>query len=145
LRVLDGAIAVFCAVGGVEPQSETVWHQADRYHVPRIAYVNKMDRLGANFEAVLQDIRTKLGTQPVPLNIPIGAESAFEGVIDLIDMEEIRWNEDGTEMTRSPVAPARYAFAHEWRERLIDAVSSHSDLITRLYLEGNDIPRDAQS
>ncbi|MGB9686833.1 MAG: elongation factor G [Rectinema subterraneum] len=142
LRVLDGAIAVFCAVGGVEPQSETVWHQADRYHVPRIAFINKMDRLGADFEAVLQDMKAKLGAHPVPLNIPIGKEGGFEGVIDLIDMQEIRWNEDGTEMTRTPIAPEREAMAHRWRENLLDAVSSHSDIVTSLYLEGASIPAD---
>ncbi len=142
LRVLDGAIAVFCAVGGVEPQSETVWHQADRYHVPRIAYINKMDRLGANFEAVLQDMRTKLGANPVPLNIPIGRENTFEGVIDLIEMEELRWNEDGSEMTRSPVAKERMEMAQRWHKNLIDAVSSRSDIITTLYLEGSPIPKE---
>jgi len=142
LRVLDGAIAIFCAVGGVEPQSETVWHQADRYHVPRIAFVNKMDRLGADFEAVLQDMKAKLGAHPVPLNIPIGKEGGFEGVIDLIEMREIRWNEDGTAMTYSPIAPEREAMAHLWRENLLDAVSSHSDIVTSLYLEGASIPAD---
>ena len=142
LRVLDGAIAVFCAVGGVEPQSETVWHQAEHYHVPRIAYVNKMDRLGANFEAVLEDMRAKLGANPVPLNIPIGAEGAFEGVIDLIRMEEIRWNDDGSEMTKSPVAPERLEKAQRWHEQLIDAVSAQSDIITNLYLEGSPIPEE---
>jgi len=142
LRVLDGAIAVFCAVGGVEPQSETVWHQADRYHVPRIAYINKMDRLGADFEAVLQDMRTKLGANPVPLNIPIGRENTFEGVIDLIEMEEIRWSEDGSEMTRSPVSKERIKMAQRWHENLLDAVSSRSDIITTLYLEGSPIPKE---
>jgi len=141
LRVLDGAIAVFCAVGGVEPQSETVWHQADRYHVPRIAYINKMDRLGADFDAVLQDMRAKLGANPVPLNIPIGKESDFEGVIDLIALREIRWNEDGSEMTVLPIAPDREATVHMWREKLIDAVSAQSDIVTNLYLEGAFIPQ----
>ncbi|MEN6382983.1 MAG: GTP-binding protein, partial [Rectinema sp.] len=135
LRVLDGAIAVFCAVGGVEPQSETVWHQADRYRVPRIAYINKMDRVGANFEAVLQDMKSKLGAHPVPLNIPIGAESSFEGVIDLLEMQEIYWSEDGSVITKMPIAPERQEIAYHWRENLLDAVSSKSDLITKLYLE----------
>lgn len=142
LRVLDGAIAVFCAVGGVEPQSETVWHQADRYHVPRIAYINKMDRLGANFEAVLKDMIAKLHANPVPINIPIGSEGNFEGVIDLVTMQEIRWNEDGTEMSFSPIAPEREEFARSWREALLDSVASHSDVITGLYLEGADIGPD---
>ncbi len=142
LRVLDGAIAVFCAVGGVEPQSETVWHQADRYRVPRIAYINKMDRVGANFEAVLQDMKSKLGAHPVPLNIPIGAESSFEGVIDLLEMQEIYWSEDGSVMTKMPIAPERQEIAYHWRENLLDAVSSKSDLITKLYLEAVAIPKD---
>jgi elongation factor G len=140
LRVLDGAIAVFCAVGGVEPQSETVWHQADRYRVPRIAYINKMDRLGADFDAVLEDMRVKLAANPVPVNCPIGKEGSFSGVIDLITMEEIRWNEDGFEVYRSPISQERAAEAATRRETLIDAISSHSDAITHLYLEGQLIP-----
>lgn len=140
LRVLDGAVAVFCAVGGVEPQSETVWHQADRYNVPRIAYVNKMDRLGADFEAVLEDIRLKLGAAPIPVNYPIGRENSFEGVVDLLTMEEIRWNEDGHEMTRSPIAETRRHEARVYRETLVDALSAHSDVITELYLNGEEIP-----
>jgi len=142
LRVLDGAVAVFCAVGGVEPQSETVWHQADRYNVPRIAYVNKMDRLGADFEAVLEDMRLKLGATPVPVNYPIGRENSFEGVVDLLSMEEIRWNDDGHEMTRSPIAESRQHEAHVYREALVDALSAHSDAITELYLNGEEIPAE---
>jgi len=142
LRVLDGAVAVFCAVGGVEPQSETVWHQADRYNVPRIAYVNKMDRLGADFEAVLEDIRLKLGAAPIPVNYPIGRENSFEGVVDLLTMEEIRWNEDGHEMTRSPIAETRRHEARVYRETLVDALSAHSDVITELYLNGEEIPAE---
>jgi len=140
LRVLDGAVVVFCAVGGVEPQSETVWHQADRYNVPRIAYVNKMDRLGADFEAVLEDMRLKLGAAPIPVNYPIGRENSFEGVVDLLTMEEIRWNEDGHEMTRSPIAETRRHEARVYRETLVDALSAHSDVITELYLNGEEIP-----
>ncbi len=93
LRVLDGAVAVFCAVGGVEPQSETVWRQADKYGVPRIAFVNKMDRSGADFFSVVQEIKDKLGANPVPVQIPIGAEEKFRGVIDLIHMKAIMWDE----------------------------------------------------
>src|SRR5690554_5514583 len=93
LRVLDGAVAVFCAVGGVEPQSETVWRQADKYHVPRLAFVNKMDRQGADFPRVLDQIRTRLGARPVAMQLPIGAEDGFEGVVDLIRMKAIYWNE----------------------------------------------------
>ncbi len=142
LRVLDGAIAVFCAVGGVEPQSETVWHQADRYQVPRIAYVNKMDRLGADFDSVLEDMRKKLGAHPVAVNAPIGREGGFEGVIDLVAMEEIRWSEDGHEMTRSPIAPERESEARSRREELIDALSADSDEMTSLFLEGRDVPAE---
>ena len=140
LRVLDGAIAVFCAVGGVEPQSETVWHQADRYKVPRIAYVNKMDRLGADFDAVLADMRTKLGAIPIAVNIPIGKEGSFEGVIDLVTMREIRWSDDGNEMSYSTIAEARAAEARARREVLIDTLSAHSDSVTEYYLEGKEIP-----
>lgn len=142
LRVLDGAIAVFCAVSGVEPQSETVWHQANRYNVPRIAYVNKMDRLGADFDAVLDDMRAKLAANPVAINYPIGKEGGFEGVIDLLSMEEIRWNEDGQEMARNPVAPERLEEARARREALIDALATFSDQITQRYLEGQDIPQE---
>jgi len=142
LRVLDGAIAVFSAVDGVEPQSETVWRQADRYRVPRLAYVNKMDRLGANFDLVLDDIRRKLGAAPVAVMFPIGSEGSFEGVVDIIAMEEIRWSDDGSEMTRSPVAPERIDEARRRREELIDALSAHSDEITALFLEGKEVPAD---
>ncbi|MFA5853276.1 MAG: GTP-binding protein, partial [Spirochaetales bacterium] len=142
LRVLDGAVAVFCAVGGVEPQSETVWHQADKYRVPRIAYVNKMDRLGADFDAVLADMRTKLAAAPIAVNLPIGAEGSFEGVIDLLEMVEIRWSGDGHDMDISPIAEERKSVALSRREALIDALSSHSDVITGLYLEGAEIPAE---
>ena len=94
LRVLDGAVALFCAVGGVEPQSETVWRQAERYHIPRIAFVNKMDRLGANFPRVIEMMKERLGANPLILQLPIGAESQFSGVVDLIRMQALRWHED---------------------------------------------------
>ena len=92
LRVLDGAVAVLCAVGGVQPQTETVWHQADRYKVPRICFVNKMDRIGADFFAVLKDVHEKFGVEVMPVQIPIGASDSFESVIDLIAMKEIHWD-----------------------------------------------------
>jgi len=142
LRVLDGAVAVFSAVDGVEPQSETVWHQANRYLVPRIAYVNKMDRLGADFDMVLEDMRQKLGAKPVAVNAPIGAGSTFEGIIDLIAMEEVRWDDDGMEMVRTPIAESLRSEAHARREQLIDALSEHSDEITALFLEGAEVPAD---
>jgi elongation factor G len=143
LRVLDGAVAVFCAVGGVEPQSETVWHQADRYKVPRLAYVNKMDRMGASFDAVLEDMRTKLGANPVAINVPIGREGSFEGIVDLIMQKEIRWSDDGHEFEYSSIAPERETEMHARRDILIDALASHSDVITELYLEGKEIPDSA--
>ncbi len=142
LRVLDGAVGVFCAVGGVEPQSETVWHQADRYKVPRIAYINKMDRLGADFDAVLRDIEKKLGAKPLPVMFPIGRESSFEGCVDLIRMRELRFGAgpEGLGMEEGPIAPEREAEAERRREALIDALSAHSDEITALYLEGAEVP-----
>jgi elongation factor G len=143
LRVLDGAVAVFCAVGGVEPQSETVWHQADRYHVPRIAYVNKMDRLGADFYAVIEELREKFAAVPVALQIPIGKEGSFEGAIDLISMEEIRFDHDDASIPplRGPIAAERAAEAALWRDRMLDGLSAASDELTDLYLGGGDIPQ----
>ena len=144
LRVLDGAIAVFCAVGGVEPQSETVWHQADTYQVARLAYINKMDRIGADFFEVIDEIRKKLGANPLPLQIPIGKESAFSGVIDLLSKEEIHWDGDtlGAEYFRTPVKEENLTQLQEWREKLVDALAAYSDEITQLFLEGNEIPID---
>ena len=137
LRVLDGAIGIFCAVGGVEPQSETVWHQSEKYHVPRIAYVNKMDRIGADFYSVLKELEEKLGAKPLVLQLPMGSEADFEGVIDLLSMEEIRWSDEdeGSSMQRTPIGEGRVAEAAEWRERLIDSISAFSDDITELYLD----------
>jgi elongation factor G len=141
LRVLDGAVAIFDAVRGVEPQTETVWHQAERYKVPCIGYVNKMDRIGADFFPVLEDIQAKLGVRPVALEIPLGRESSFEGVIDLIEMREIRWDaaSEGETMIFSAVAPERENIAREWREKIIDALSRESDIITEYYLAGEEI------
>ncbi|MDR0313012.1 MAG: elongation factor G [Treponema sp.] len=141
LRVLDGAVAIFDAVHGVEPQTETVWRQAERYQVPCLGYVNKMDRIGADFFPVLHDIREKLAANPVALQIPIGKEGNFEGVIDLIVMTEIRWDSqtDGEKMEIVPVAEARQALAIEWREKMIDALSSASDLVTDKYLSGEEL------
>ncbi len=144
LRVLDGAIGIFAAVGGVEPQSETVWHQADRYSVPRIAYINKMDRIGADFFGVIEEIRAKLGANPAVLQLPIGSESSFEGVVDLLSMEEIRWVEgsSGAETVRSPIAAERLTEARRWRETLLDQASTGSDELTALFLDGKEIPRE---
>lgn len=142
LRVLDGAIGIFCAVGGVEPQSETVWHQSDYYKIPRIAYVNKMDRLGADFYAVVEEIKTKLNTTPIPLYLPMGKESDFHGIIDLLTMEELSFEPTtfGSELKRNPITDEWRELAREWREHLIDTISAQSDEITELYLEGKDIP-----
>ncbi|MFP3091562.1 elongation factor G [Treponema sp. TIM-1] len=142
LRVLDGAVAIFDAVRGVEPQTETVWHQAERYKVPCIGYVNKMDRIGADFFPVLADIQAKLGIQTLALQLPIGKESSFEGVLDLIEMREIRWDPEGEgeQMIVTPIAPEREHTAREWREKLIDTLSVFSDTLTERYLGGGEIP-----
>lgn len=142
LRVLDGAVAVLCAVGGVQPQTETVWRQADQYKVPRICFVNKMDRVGADYFAALKDVEEKFGTVCVPLQIPIGQGNDFDGVVDLAEMREIRWNNDdnGETMSVSPVSEALNAEAEAARERMLDALSSRSDELTDLILSGADIP-----
>jgi len=141
LRVLDGAIGVFCAVGGVEPQSETVWRQANRYGVARVVYINKMDRVGADFAAVVEEIREKLGANPIPIAIPIGAESDYEGNIDLIEMRELHWNqEDNGEKTEYCDIRDKYRpIAEKWREELLDVLSSYSEEITDMYLEGKSV------
>jgi elongation factor G len=138
LRVLDGAVAIFDAVRGVEPQTETVWRQAEHYHVPCIGYVNKMDRVGADYFQVLEDVKAKLGAQTAAIQIPVGRENGFEGVIDLIDMREIRWDAatGGEQFIYSPIAPEREALAVGWREKLIDALSQVSDALTERYLSG---------
>lgn len=142
LRVLDAAVAVLCAVGGVQPQTETVWHQADAYKVPRICFVNKMDRVGADFFGAMKDVHEKFGATCVALQIPIGQGADFEGVIDLINMKEIRWDAstDGEKMDISPVSELYQAEAQSWREKLLDAVSATSDAITELILEGEEVP-----
>ena len=144
LRVLDGAVAVLCAVGGVQPQTETVWHQADRYKVPRICFVNKMDRIGADFFAVLKDVHEKFGVEVMPVQIPIGASESFEGVIDLITMKEIHWDAatEGEKYEYTAIAQDRLALAEEWREKMLDTISSASDEITELILEGKDVPEE---
>ena len=143
LRVLDGAVGVYCAVGGVEPQTETVWKQADTYSVPRIAFVNKMDRMGADFYRVLEDMKKKLGAEPVPLFIPVGAESSFSGVIDLIGDKYLTFSssDQGSTVTENEIPSNLADTAAEWKEKLIDSVASFSDEITELYFDGQDIPR----
>lgn len=135
LRVLDGVIAIFCAVGGVEPQSETVWRQADRYRVPRIAYINKMDRIGADFEGVVEQIKVKLGANAVPIQIPLGIEEDFKGIVDLIKMKALVYlDELGTQYVYVDIPPELLDQAMEKREELISAVAEFDDNIAEKYL-----------
>src|SRR5213082_916678 len=124
LRVLDGAVAVFCAVAGVEPQSETVWRQANRYRVPRLAFINKMDRTGANFFAAVQSMRDRLAANPVPIQLPIGQEDSFRGVVDLVEMQAIVYKDDlGQEFDVTDIPAELSEQAHEYHHQLIDAIS----------------------
>jgi len=141
LRILDGAVALFCAVGGVEAQSETVWRQAEKYGVPRIAFVNKMDRQGADFFNVYNEIKEKLGANPVPMQIPIGAEEKFEGVIDLVEMKAIRWYDDatmGTNYSLEEIPADLVELAEEWKEKLVESVAEVDDHIMERYFEDPD-------
>jgi elongation factor G len=144
LRVLDGAIAVFCAVGGVEPQSETVWRQADKYRVPRIAFVNKLDRVGADYFRVVQQVRDRLGAVPLVVQIPIGSEEGFRGVIDLISQKAVVWDEEtlGARYHEEPIPPALTAQAEEYREKLLEAVADTDEELLEQYLEGAEISED---
>ncbi|MHB9112095.1 MAG: elongation factor G [Thermoleophilia bacterium] len=140
LRVLDSAIALFCSVGGVEPQSETVWRQADKYHVPRIAYVNKMDRMGADFFQVLDMMIKRLGANPVAIQLPIGREDAFEGVIDLVEMKELVWDVDkGETWEVREIREDMADFALEWRNLMIEKLADHDETLMEAYIEGNEI------
>jgi len=141
LRVLDGAVGVFCAVGGVEPQSETVWRQAEKYGVPRIAFVNKLDRTGADFQRCVQEIREKLGAHPLILQLPLGIEQTFKGVIDLISMEAIVYDEEtlGATYRIEPIPTALLAEAEAARVQLLEALSEHDDAFMMKYLEGESI------
>jgi len=144
LRVLDGAVVIFCAVGGVEPQSETVWRQANKYRVPRIAFVNKMDRLGANFERVVEEIKTRLGATPLPLQIPIGAEDSFVGVVDLIGMKAIVWEEEtlGAKYHFEEIPADLKDKAEEYRTNLLETLADINDEIMEKYLEGEEISEE---
>ncbi len=138
LRILDGAVALFCAVGGVEAQSETVWRQAEKYGVPRIGFVNKMDRQGADFFNVVSEVREKLGANPVPITIPIGSEETFEGVVDLIEMKAIRWRDDatlGTTFYMEEIPADMIEQADEYRAKLIEAVAEHDDELLEKFFE----------
>ncbi|MBQ3763768.1 MAG: elongation factor G, partial [Synergistaceae bacterium] len=140
LRVLDGVVAVFCAVGGVEPQSETVWRQADKYDVPRIAFVNKMDRIGADFPAVVKAMREKLGANAIPVQLPIGAEDDFEGIVDLIEQKAYYFPGVLGQPPREGTVPAELAMsAKEGRDAIVEALSDFSDDIMTLYLEGKAV------
>ena len=144
LRVLDGACAVFDAVGGVEPQSETVWRQANKYHVPRLAFVNKMDRAGADFLRVVEQIRERLGSNAVPIQLAIGAEENFKGVVDLIEMKAIYWNEEdlGTTFEEREIPDDMQAECEKWREKLIEAAAESSEEIMEKYLEEGTLSED---
>jgi elongation factor G len=144
LRVLDGACAVFCAVGGVEPQSETVWRQANKYGVPRLAFVNKMDRAGADFLRVVEQIRDRLGANPVPIQLPIGAEDKFKGIVDLVRMHAIHWDEDSLGMTfeYGDIPADLREDCEVWREKMVEAAAEASDELMEKYLEGHVLSED---
>jgi elongation factor G len=141
LRVLDGVVAVFCAVGGVQSQSETVWRQANRYHVPRMVFVNKMDRTGANFDRVVEQIKTRLGAPAVPIQLPIGAESDLKGIIDLLEQKAFLYKNDDGAVFEEAEIPADYAEkAAAAREVMVEAIVEHDDVLMEKYLGGEDIP-----
>jgi len=144
LRVLDGAVVVFCGTSGVEPQSETVWRQANKYGVPRIVYVNKMDRQGANFLRVVEQIKKRLGHTPVPVQLAIGSEEDFVGQVDLIKMKAVYWNDDDKGMTyREEAIPAELqALAEEWRSNMIEAAAEANEVLMNKYLEGEELTND---
>jgi len=137
LRILDGAVATFCAVGGVEPQSETVWHQADKYNVPRIGFVNKMDRSGADFYEVVRQVRVVLGAKPCPIQIPIGAEEKFKGVIDLVEMKAILWHDEtmGAQYDVEEIPADLLAEAQEWRDKMLEIVVEYDDVLMQKYFD----------
>jgi elongation factor G len=140
LRVLDGAVAVFDAVAGVEPQSETVWRQADRYHVPRIGFVNKMDRVGAEFHRTVDMMVTRLSATPLVLQLPWGVESDFRGVIDLVQKKALLWQDDakGEEYDTVDIPADHQEAAREWRDKLLETIAENDDEVMELYLEGKE-------
>ncbi|RRD90602.1 elongation factor G [Conchiformibius steedae] len=144
MRVLDGAVMVYCAVGGVQPQSETVWRQANKYKVPRLAFVNKMDRQGANFFRVVEQMRTRLRANPVPVVIPVGAEDGFEGVVDLLKMKAIIWNEadKGTTFEYGDIPADLVATAEEWRQNMIEAAAEANEELMDKYLGGEELSEE---
>tara|TARA_B100000902_G_scaffold393461_1_gene447739 strand:+ start:493 stop:2604 length:2112 start_codon:yes stop_codon:yes gene_type:complete len=146
LRVLDGAVALFCAVGGVEPQSETVWRQADKYNVPRIGFVNKMDRSGADFFEAVSQIKDRLGANPIPLQVPIGSEAEFKGVVDLINNKAIVWNEEDMGMTfeEIDIPDDLKDIVIEWREKLIESVAEQDDSLLEKFFDDPDSITEAE-
>ncbi len=144
LRVLDGAVFVLCAVGGVQPQSETVWRQANRYQVPRMAFVNKMDRVGANFFRVVQQLEDRLGAVPVPIQVPIGAEEGFAGVVDLIKMKAIKWSEEnmGAQFEYLDIPEDLIDTCNEWREKMVEAAAEANEELMEKYLEGEELSEE---
>lgn len=141
LRVLDGAVVVLCASSGVQPQTETVWRQADKYHVPRMIFINKMDRTGADFLSVVQQIKDRLGATPVPVQLPIGAEDNFQGVVDLFKMKAINWTESdqGMSFTYEDIPADMAELAEEYRQEMIEAAAEANDDLMDKYLEGEDL------
>jgi elongation factor G len=141
LRVLDGAVAVFCSVGGVEPQTETVWRQADKYRVPRIAFINKMDRVGADFFGALKMIQDRLGARPVAIQLPIGAEDHFKGIVDLVQMKAVLWDEEslGAKFHIEVIPEGLKAQADEYREKLVEAAADSDESVMEKYLEGKEV------
>ena len=137
LRILDGAVATFCAVGGVQPQSETVWRQADKYRVPRVCYVNKMDRSGANFFEVVRQIKTILGATPCPIQIPVGQEETFRGVVDLVTMKALVWDDEtmGAHYDTIDIPAELQAEAEEWRDKMLEALADCDDVLMEKYFE----------
>ena len=143
LRILDGAVALFCAKGGVEPQSETVWRQADKYKVPRIAFVNKMDRTGADFFRAIRMMKERLGANPVPIQLPIGKEDYFKGIVDLVKMKaEVYYDDLGNDIREEEIPEDLRDLADEYREKLLEAISDYDDEIMMMFLEGEEVPED---
>ena len=145
LRVLDGAVAVFSAVDGVQPQSETVWRQADKYKVPRLAFFNKMDRIGANFDMCVSDIKEKLGSNPVPIQIPIGAEEHFEGIVDLIEMKELVWSVDsdqGQHYDTKDIRAELQEKAEEARQYMLESIVETDDALMEKFFGGEEITKE---
>ena len=144
LRVLDGAVVVLCASSGVQPQTETVWRQANRYEVPRMVFVNKMDRAGADFLKVVQQMKERLGANAVPLQLAIGAEDEFKGVIDLVKMKSIVWSEEdqGTSFEYKDIPEDLQSLCNEWREHMLEAAAEANEEVMEKYLEGGDLTEE---